>query len=247
MNHSVVIIDDEPNGAESVYYLLQDYCPSLTVKAIAYSVSDAVRAIELHKPSLVFLDIQMPTGSGFDVIEQTRHVTYNVIFTTAHEEFALQAIKANAIDYLLKPIIAEELTKAVHKALHHNQSGQLNGLLNMVEQLHNKQSGNKITVANNEGLLFIEPTEIVRLEADSNYTHIHLADGKKITASKTLKEIEKLLPSFFIKTHTSHIINRNKMAKYIKGDGGYVVLTDSVTVPVSRSYKADFLAAINKG
>ncbi len=247
MNYPVIIVDDEHDGAESLEILIKNYCPKLEVKAIVHNVQNAVSAILLHKPVIVFLDIQMPSGSGFEVIEQTKEMNYSVIFTTAHEEFALKAIKANAIDYLLKPIIAEELIRAVDKGISIKPSNQISGLLAMLEQLNNaKPADSKITISNNQGLLFIEPEEIIRLEADSNYTHFYLSDGKKITASKTLKEIEKLLPGYFIKVHSSYIINRKRMVKYIKGDGGYLVMDDNVTVPVSRSYKADFLGELGK-
>jgi two-component system LytT family response regulator len=245
LNYSAVIVDDEPGGTESLELLIKEYCPQINVKAIAHTVQEAIDAIVMHKPAVLFLDIQMPTGSGFEVIEHTTHVSYKVIFTTAHEEYALQAIKANAIDYLLKPIIAEELIKAVDRVTTTSNS-QLTELLNMVGQINTRHSGTvKISIPCSEGLLFIESDNIQHMEADSNYTYFFLAGGKKITASKTLGDIEKLLPENFIRVHSAYILNLNKIEKYVKGDGGHVVMQDGSTIPVSRSQKQAFLKKIN--
>lgn len=244
MNYTAVIVDDEPDGAETLSMLVKEYCPQVTVKAIAHSVTDAVGKVILHKPGILFLDIQMPSGSGFEVIEHTRHVGYKVIFTTAHEEYALQAIRANAIDYLLKPIIAEELIRAVDRVAIAGDS-KLTELLNMVGQINNKPTAGKISVPCSEGLLFLETDTIHYLQADSNYTYFFLAGGKKITASKTLGDIEKILPENFVRVHTTYIINLDKIQKYVKGDGGHLVMEDGTTVPVSRSQKQTFLKRIS--
>jgi two-component system LytT family response regulator len=245
LNYSAVIVDDEPDGAEALELLIKEYCPKLEVKAIAHGVEEAIKKIQAHKPAILFLDIQMPTGSGFEVIEHTQQLGYKVIFTTAYEEFALQAIRANAIDYLLKPIIADELVKAVGRATTSSET-KLTELLNMVGQINTRSSAtNKISVPCSEGLLFIETDTILYLQADSNYTYFFLVGGKKITASKTLGDIEKLLPDNFVRVHTTYIINLNRIQKYIKGDGGQVVMEDGATVPVSRSQKQTFLRKLS--
>ena len=245
MNYSAVIVDDETDGAEALELLIKEYCPHVDVKEIANSVDEAVTKVNSHKPVVLFLDIQMPTGSGFEVIERTRQHTYKVIFTTAHEEYALQAIRANAIDYLLKPIIADELISAVNRATTATDS-KLTELLNMVGQINTRSSvNNKISVPCSEGLLFIETDNILYLQADSNYTYFFLIGDKKITASKTLGDIEKLLPDNFVRVHTTYIVNLNRIQKYIKGDGGHVVMEDGATVPVSRSQKQTFLKRLN--
>ena len=245
MNYSAVIVDDEADGAEALELLIKEYCPHIDVKATANSVDEAITKINTHKPAVLFLDIQMPTGSGFEVIERTREHSYKVIFTTAHEEYALQAIRANAIDYLLKPIIADELISAVKRATSATDS-KLTELLNMVGQINTRSSvNNKISVPCSEGLLFIETDNILYLQADSNYTYFFLAGDKKITASKTLGDIEKLLPDNFVRVHTTYIVNLNRIEKYIKGDGGHVVMEDGATVPVSRSQKQTFLKRLN--
>jgi len=245
LNYSAVIVDDEPDGAEALELLIKEYCPKLEVKAIAHGVEEAIAKIQAHKPAILFLDIQMPTGSGFEVIEHTQQFGYKVIFTTAYEEFALQAIRANAIDYLLKPIIADELIRAVGRATTSSET-KLTELLNMVGQINTRSSATtKISVPCSEGLLFIETDMILYLQADSNYTYFFLVGGKKITASKTLGDIEKLLPDNFVRVHTTYIINLNRIQKYIKGDGGQVVMEDGATVPVSRSQKQTFLKKLN--
>ena len=244
LNHTAIIVDDEPDGAEALEMLVKEYCPHIEVIAIANTVTDAVAKIMLHKPTILFLDIQMPTGSGFEVVEHTKHIGYKVIFTTAHEEYALQAIRANAIDYLLKPVIAEELIRAVDRATTAS-TPKLTELLNMVGQTNNLSSTGKISVPCSEGLLFLETDNIHYLQADSNYTYFFLPGGKKITASKTLGDIEKMLPDNFVRVHTTYIINLSKIQKYVKGDGGHVVMEDGTTVPVSRSQKQTFLKRIS--
>jgi two-component system LytT family response regulator len=243
MKLHTVIVDDEENGAESLSLLIAEYCPALQVKAMAHHVEDAVAAIEQHKPAIVFLDIEMPVGSGFDVIRKTPGFSYKIIFTTAHRNYALEALKLEAIDYLLKPIGADELVAAVDKAMQRiTGNTDMERLADLFRQLQVKLRSTRISIPGNEGFVMIDVDNLVRLEADSNYTHVYCTDGKKMTVSKTLKDFESTLdPVVFFRLHHKHIINLNKVERYIRGDGGYVMLKDGSSVPVSRSRKSEFL------
>jgi two-component system LytT family response regulator len=246
MSFSVIIVDDEPNGSESLSLLIKEYCPSLHIVAIASNVPEAVSAIRLHKPQVVFLDIEMPDGSGFEVIDKTTEQNYHVVFTTAYEQYALKAFKLNALDYLLKPVSIEELLEAVKKLERIKDTPPVNWS-ELLREVNFRSRKQKISIPTQEGLLFIDTENILRLEADSNYTHLFLTTGKKHTASKTLKEFESLLEeSLFVRVHSAHLVNLSRIEKYIKGDGGYVVLNDGSSVPVSRSQKAELLSRLGQ-
>lgn len=230
---TAIIVDDEIPAQESLTKLLQRFCKNVEIIGIASSVDKAVELCLEKRPELLFLDIQMPTGSGFDILEKTTFIEKQVIFTTAYSNHAIEAIKANAIDYLLKPIEIQELVKAVEKAIKNNQKNS---------QPTEERSLDKIAIPTLDGTYFYNKSEIIRAEADSNYTELHLVTGKKIVSSKTLKEIEiSLAKSSFIRVHKSHLININFIKKYIKGDGGMLILNDDSMIPVSRSNKDELL------
>ncbi|MFN6084778.1 MAG: LytR/AlgR family response regulator transcription factor [Fluviicola sp.] len=226
---TALIVDDEIPALESLTKLLQRFCKNVEIVGVASNVNEAIELCLEKRPQLLFLDIQMPSGSGFDILEKTTFIEKQVIFTTAYSNHAIEAIKANAIDYLLKPIEIQELVKAVEKAIKNNQK------INLPTE---EKSLDKIAIPTLDGTYFYNKSEIIRAEADSNYTEIHLTNGKKVVSSKTLKEIELvLLTSSFIRVHKSHLINLNFIKKYIKGDGGMLVLNDDSMIPVSRSHK----------
>ncbi len=226
---TALIVDDEIPAQESLSKLLQRFCKNVEIIGIASSVDEAVELCLEKRPQLLFLDIQMPSGSGFDILEKTTFIEKQVIFTTAYSNHAIEAIKANAVDYLLKPIEIQELVKAVEKAIKNSQKNS---------QPTEERSLDKIAIPTLEGTYFYNKSEIIRAEADSNYTELHLVNGKKIVSSKTLKEIEiSLAKTTFIRVHKSHLININFIKKYIKGDGGIIVLNDDSMIPVSRSHK----------
>lgn len=230
---TAIIVDDEIPAQESLTKLLQRFCKNVEIVGVASNVNEAVELCLEKRPELLFLDIQMPTGSGFDILEKTTFIEKQVIFTTAYSNHAIEAIKANAIDYLLKPIEIQELVKAVEKAIKNNQKNN---------QPTEERSLDKIAIPTLDGTYFYNKSEIIRAEADSNYTELHLVNGKKIVSSKTLKEIEiSLVKSSFIRVHKSHLININFIKKYIKGDGGMLILNDDSMIPVSRSNKDELL------
>lgn len=243
-----LIIDDEIRSRESLEIIVKENCKNVEVVALAESVESGVAAIKQHKPDLLFLDIELQDGTGFDLLEKNSSSDFHVIFTTAFENYALKALKISAVDYLLKPINSEELVQAVNKAeeLSDSDSTKRNFEL-LLQNLQNSTGKHKIALPTSEGLTFINVTEIIRCQADGSYTHFFFKDRKKILVSKKIKEYEELLsPYNFVRVHHSHLVNLDEVSKYVRGDGGYVVMSDGETVYVSKRKKEDFMSALNK-
>lgn len=236
---TTIIVDDEKNSCEALQILIQESCPELQLVAICYSAEEALQKINSLHPQLVFLDIEMPNMNGFQLLEHLPKINFELIFTTSYDQYAIKAIKFSALDYLLKPVDREELQKAVHKTLkklNGNISQQLEILLQKVNQP--AVSVKRIALPTMQGLELVEINSIISCSSNSNYTEFFLADKKKILVSRTLKEIEELLEGYaFIRVHNSHIVNLNAITKYIKGEGGYLIMTDGSNVDVSRSRK----------
>ena len=235
-----IIIDDEEDARTTLRSFVTSYCPNLEIIEEAEGVADGYRKIMAHSPNLVFLDIQMEDGTGFDLLGKIRQPEFNVIFTTAFDEYAIKAFKFSAIDYLLKPIDPDELIEAVAKARkeHKNQGERLGALV----ETHSSQTFDRITLSSQEGLTVVKLDNIQRLESDSNYTHFFLRSGEKITVPKSLKEYELILPtSRFYRTHQSHIINLDYVKKFVREDGGYVLMDDGAEILVARRRKEDFI------
>jgi two-component system, LytTR family, response regulator len=243
---TVIIIDDEAKGRMALREKLTTYCPQIKIVAEADNGKDALVLIETHKPQLIFLDIEMPRMNGFDMLNKVPDKNFHIIFTTAYDQYAIKAIKYAAFDYLLKPIDIEELITAISKvALTENNQTKKQAEVLQQNMQHPKKQLNKLAIATLDGLMFYDINDIVHLEANSNYTYIYLVNKTKITASKTLKEFEELLPDdIFFRTHHSHLINLNFIKRYIKGDGGQIELQNGTYVDVSRRKKEEFLKAI---
>ena len=241
---TAIIVDDEIKGAKTLQLLLQKYCPQLNVVGLYESVALAKEAVHKHNPKLVFLDIEMPFENGFRLLEQTKDFQYEVIFTTAYNNYALNAIKANALDYLLKPIDIDELVDSVKKAeqkIFKNEFKKITEFENVMMKLMDTQN-KKLALPTHEGIILIELSEIEYFEADSNYTYVYLISKRKIIVSKTLKTYEKIIEGMsFIRVHNSFIINFNHIEKYIKGDGGTLTMKGGNQIPVSRAYKQELL------
>ena len=247
---NAIIIDDEKNALEVLQMQMQQFCSEVNIMATANSGLKGIEAIKKHQPDLVFLDIEMPHKNGFDVLNETRGMNYNVIFTTAYDQFAIKAFKFSAIDYLLKPIDILELQQAVEKARSRKGSINLEEKINILfSQLEHTgmKSTNKIALPVGDALQFMEPDEIIRCESESNYTHIFLTNGKKITLAKTLKEVEENIEGNpFFRIHQSHLVNMNHINKYIKGDGAYVIMKDGTHIGISRNKKESFMETFRK-
>ncbi|HXD92003.1 MAG TPA: LytTR family DNA-binding domain-containing protein [Bacteroidia bacterium] len=242
-----IIIDDEINSVELLEHLINDNCPDIDIIAAETSPKKGIELIEKHKPDVVFLDIEMPDMSGFELLELLKHLSFHVIFITAYDNYAIKAFKYNTIDYLLKPIIVGELTAAVDKLMVRTQSNNSAdiSIQKLLETIRTVQNQSKLAINALNEIVYVDINNIIRLESDSNYTHVILVDGKKIVSSKTLKEYETILDSgIFFRTHKTCIINLNHVQKYIKTDGGYIVTKDNFQVPISREKRTALLDAL---
>ncbi len=242
-----IIIDDEKHASESLRLLIEEYTPQVEVIAEANDPFQGLGLLTAHRPQLLFLDVEMPHLNGFDLLAKAKDLRFETIFTTAYDEFAVKAFKHNAIDYLLKPIEEDELKQAVAKAQERLTSSDLqfkfHALLNQLGKTD--QSEGKISLPTMEGLEFVKLSEIIRCQSDSNYTEVILGEGKKIVVSKTLKEVEELLPAqIFVRVHHSHVVNLNHIKRYQRGSGGVLIMDNEDHVNVSRSKKNDFLKSI---
>ncbi|MEI7734114.1 MAG: LytTR family DNA-binding domain-containing protein [Ferruginibacter sp.] len=244
---NAIIIDDETKGRLALREKLSAYCPQIQIMDEATNGKEALILIQHHKPQLIFLDIEMPRMNGFEMLNELPDKNFHIIFTTAYDQYAIKAIKYAAFDYLLKPIDIEELKAAVAKIeiQENNQTKKQVELMQQNMQQPKKQLS-KLAIPTLDGLMFYNISDIIHLEANSNYTNIYLVNKIKITASKTLKEFEDLLPDdIFFRTHHSHLINLNYIKRYIKGDGGQIELQNGSFVDVARRKKEEFLKAIS--
>jgi two-component system LytT family response regulator len=241
-----IIIDDELNGVKFLQHLIEKNCPDVEVIAAETDPQQAIELIKKHKPDVVFLDIEMPGTNGFELLEELKHLAFHVIFTTAYDNYAVKAFKYNTVDYLLKPIIVDELVIAVNKLLEKTKNKIDDASISkLLEKLYDAEAPKRLIVNSQNETVYLEPKNITRLESDSNYTYIILLDGKKITSTKTLKEYETILSSdVFFRAHKSALVNINHIQKYVKTDGGHIVMTDDVKVPVSREKRQDLLAIL---
>lgn len=242
-----IIVDDEEKARINLKSLLEEYCPAVQVVATEERILEAIRVIEANEIDLVFLDIEMQGESGFDLLERINDFDFDVIFVTAHDEYAIKAFKFSAIDYILKPINIDELIESVEKARNKKEH-----LLDkerydmMIDNLKNRKGFEKIALPTMDGLLFVDIKDIIRCESDDNYTNFFLTTGKHIMVSKTIKHFEDILTDHnFFRIHRSHIVNLNHIKKYIKGEGGYVIMSDETSVLVSRRKKEMFLRLLN--
>ena len=244
-----LIVEDEIQSRQLLNTLIGKNCPDIEVVAKAANVKEAIEAIQKHQPHLVFLDITMPDGTGFDLLEKTSPVKFDIIFTTATDKYAVKAIKYSALDYLLKPIDEEELKQSVEKLIQKKQ--QLNTVENLSQLLQNlKQSSDnyqKITLPTGSTYEIVFIKDIIRCEAEGSYTQFFFPNGKKLLVTAGLKHYEDLLPSKdFMRIHNHHLININHVLRYLKADGGYAVMSDETKIEISRRKKDEFLESLKK-
>ncbi|QDK79870.1 response regulator transcription factor [Spirosoma sp. KCTC 42546] len=239
-----ILIDDEAHCLDTLSILLADHCPEVTILQTCRSAKTAIEAIEQAKPDVIFLDIQMPGTTGFQLLEQLGQVSFAVIFTTSYDQYAIKAIHLSALDYLLKPVDPAELIVAVDKVKRQKAIPSPEHFELLFDRLHNKLSGfRNIAIPTLEGFEFIPVDQLIFCEADDNYTYLILKDKRKVIASRTLKAIEEQLREFpyFVRVHHSYIVNINEVTKYVRGEGGYLIMSDSSVVNVSRSRKEALL------
>lgn len=246
---NTVIVDDEKKGRDLLQILLLEHCPTVNVVGVAEDISKALDLINLLNPELIFLDIQMPGGSGFDLLEKIGERKMHVIFVSAYHEHAIKAFKFSALDYLLKPVDEEELVKAVKKAetLITKPSAPTSRETESSKTGSGSSKNNRLALSTNLGLVFVEIKDIERCEAAGKYTVCFLTDGKEIIVTKNLKEFEDVLSGYnFIRVHHSHLINLEYIKQYHKGRGGYIMMKSGSTITVSQRKKDEFLKRLNK-
>jgi two-component system LytT family response regulator len=235
-----ILIDDEVHCVETLSLLISEYCPDVEVMERCKSAKEGLAAVKKHNPALIFLDIEMPAMNGFEFLEQFTDIPFAVIFTTSYDQYAIKAIRFSALDYLLKPIDPNELVSAIKKVQEQRHLPLAEQFQMLLKQVHGKNSSfNKIAVPTSEGFELLPADQVVYCEADDNYTHLFLKNKSKIIACRTLKEMEEQLVdfTFFIRVHHSYMVNLNEVTKYIRGEGGYLVMSDGTSVNVSRSRK----------
>jgi len=245
-----IVIDDEEFGRKVLKNLVQKYCPEISIVGEASNIKEAKKVISETNPSLIFLDIEMPGGSGFDLLEQLKDHSFSVIFTTAYDRYAVKAFRYSALDYLLKPIHIEELLAAVKKVLDPKGKKVMQSSLDHFIDSHANQGiskNNKLALPTQEGLVFIDINEIIRCEADGKYTHCFIKEGKRLYSTRSLKDFEEQLSTRgFCRIHHAHLVNLNHIKNYVKGEGGQVIMTNNDAVIVSKRKKEEFLSRLNK-
>ncbi|MEO8110428.1 MAG: LytTR family DNA-binding domain-containing protein [Ginsengibacter sp.] len=241
-----ILIDDEFNSLQNLEKKLQEFCPDVDIVAITQKPEDGILLIRQHHPDVVFLDIEMPRMSGFRLLEELGEYDFDIIFTTAYNHYSIDAIRISAFDYLVKPIGIEELQQAVER-LTKSKVSQTKEKIDILKRSlsDNRNQEDKIAISTSEGIEFVPIKNILHIESKSNYSKIYLPEDKTIMVSKILKDFEEmLLPYNFLRIHNSHLINLNYIKKYMRKNGGQVMLQDGTVIEISRRKKEEFLKMI---
>ena len=237
-----IIVEDEAKSREMLRKMVEMFCPEVSIAGVAESVPAAVKLIKEAQPDIILLDIELHPDKCFDIFPQLDHLDFEVIFTTAYKNYAIEAIKYGALDYLLKPIDMGELKAAISKAIQKRSLMSENMLLKKFLQDFRTPGTSRLALPTSEGIIFAETAQLVRCEAKGPYTNIYFKDGSKIMTSKNLKEYELALHgNRFLRVHNSHLINLAEVRKYVKADGGFIEMNDGSEIPVSNSHKEAFL------
>jgi len=245
-----IIVDDELKSRETLRMMITSFCQGINVVATCQNVKEGMEAIQTFKPDVIFLDVQMQGETGFDLLSKLEGTKLDVIFTTAHSDYAIRALKSSAIDYLLKPIDIADLQMAVAKVGSKKETHLTERLQQLLQNLKSVRSENyKLALPISDGLIFIRAKDILYCKASGNYTEIFMIDGKKHLVSRQLKEYEDMLDTRdFFRIHHSFLINLNFVKSYVRGEGGHVVMSDNTSIDVSRRKKEAFMDRIgNRG
>lgn len=249
---SAIIVDDERSAIESLKWEIENFAKEVKVIDTFTNPTEAISAINYLKPDIVFLDIEMPELDGFQLLHKLTYRDFNLIITTAYNQYAIQAFKENAIDYLLKPVDPDELINAIKKTENQlNLSIETSNIDKVFSKIINENLPNKnkrIPLALTEKVIMVNDSEIIYCQSDGNYTHVFLKDGTKHLLSKNIKTVTAMLPeTHFLRVHKSYVINIDYISEYLRGDGGEVILTNNTIIPVSRSHKSSLLSLLNIG
>lgn len=243
-----VIIDDERNSIEMLEWLITTYCPEVQILALCQSGEEGIQAIKQHKPEVIFLDIEMPKMNGFDMLETFKDIDFEIVFTTAYDKFAVRAFRYSALNYLLKPIDPDDL-KATIGRLKEKKSTPSREQMELLFQnlIARNNPVERIALSTNDGLIFVQTKNIAYCKAESNYTHVVMADGQKILVAKTLKEIDETLSGKdFFRVHNSYLVNINHITKFVRGDGGYILMPDKTEIIIARSKRDEFFQLFHR-
>ena len=241
-----VIIDDEQHCVRALLSDLQHHCLAVDVTDVCYSAKEGMMSIKKHNPDLIFLDVEMPWMNGFEMLEVLGEIHFSVIFTTAHDEFAAKAFRISAVDYLLKPIDANDLKSAVQKVEKKMEAGSnLQHISNLLQNMKQPSADQKIALPQREGYEFVDVSSIIYLTAEGAYTKVYIRDKKPMLISRTLGDVEELLPpELFQRIHHSTVVNVNNIAQFLRTDGGYVVLKNGEKLSVSKGKKEMLMARL---
>lgn len=243
-----IIIDDERNCIDMLTWLLETYCPEVSIIAFCDSAEMGLKTIQKLNPDVVFLDIEMPKMNGFEMLEKIEDINFQIIFTTAYDKFAIKAFKYAALNYLLKPIDPEDLTATIQRLKEKMQAPSKEQMQMLFKNMANRDSPiERIALSIGDGLVFVHTKDIAYCHADSNYTYVVMADGKKNLVAKTLKEIhDTLAGKDFFRVHNSYLVNLNHITKFVRGDGGYILMQDNTQITISRSKREEFFQLFAK-
>jgi len=245
---NAIIVDDEKHCREVLALLLQKHCPKVSIQAVCPDAATALKELAVHEPDVLFLDIEMPDMNGFELLEKISEPNFEIIFTTAYNEYAIKAIKHSALDYLLKPVDKDELIQSVKKAQKIRSKKSDGRVETLLEMLHGKKSLRRFGVSTLEGLIMVNIDDIIFCESDSAYCKLFFREQlKPMVITKTLKEVEEVLQgNDFCRIHHSYVINMKFVERYIRGEGGEVVMMNGAHLPISRTRKQDFLNLFEK-
>jgi two-component system LytT family response regulator len=245
-----VIVEDEIKGLNNLKNLLKKYCEDVEVIGEAHNLKEAKVLFENQdlKPDVALLDINLPDGLIFSVLNELRPIDFEIIFVTAFDNFAIKACEYSSIGYIVKPIDPDLLQQAVQRIRPKAVDNRMDKRLDLFNQVYNNPNAfEKLSISALDGIYFVNIRDIVRFEAEDNYTHIYLKSGEKITASKTIKSYEELLQGLnFYRVHKRHVINLNYMRKFVKGDGGYLIMDDGIKIEVSRRRRPAFMEQMRR-
>ncbi len=244
-----VIVEDELNGLNNLKNLLAEHCEEVEIIGTAGSVEEGLELLAdpEEEPDVAFLDINLPDGQVFQILNQIRPIDFEIVFVTAYQEYAIKACEYSSIGYILKPIDPDQLIEAVSRIRPRRQVETDRRLEIFQSYVNNPNAFTKMSISALDGIYFVNIKDIVRFEAEDNYTHIYLNNGERITASKTIKAYEDMLAPFnFYRVHKRHVINLNYMRKFVKGDGGYLIMDDEIKIEVSRRRRPAFMEQMRR-
>ena len=245
---STIIIDDQQNCIDDLSFLLKTNCTTVSIVALAHSGAEGITILKKYKPQLVFLDVEMQDMTGFEMLQQLSETNFHVVFTTAFDKYAIKAIRFNAIDYLLKPVSKNELIEAVERAANAPAALTVQQIKNLRETSQNRHvPQNKIALTTSEGLEYVKLEDIVYCLADGSYTTVYLSNKSQLLVSKSIGKLDEVIDgNGFYRTHNSSLINLSHIKKFVKTDGGYVVMSNGDTVTIARNRKEEFLELFSK-